>query len=181
MSMIDSSALNPMAVYYMPPFHAELKRHLVFDNGAQYYKGISEHVVWNKIGAAAMVKTFTLSSFHQFVNGNADVKRLMRLDQVASRANLDKITRGLKRDQVRITDNMAVAIAELVMFFGLDHTSSRMTLAHLVYEIAQGWALVPDVATTSAWQARARWFTHTICRKSEEPVNFVVQSNIYHA
>lgn len=37
-SLIESSILDPKAVYYAPPFHEEAQRHKVFDNGAQYYK-----------------------------------------------------------------------------------------------------------------------------------------------
>ena len=180
-SVIDSSALDPKAVYYVPPFHAELKRHLVFDNGAQYYKGISEHLVWQEIASSAMIKTVSLDELIRFVNGNRDVKQLMRLDKIASRSKLDEISRTLKRDCVKITDSIVVAIAELVMFFGLGHTSSGESLSRLVYEIAQGWALTLDGVTQSSWQTKAQWFTHTICRRSDEPVSFIEQSKIYHA
>lgn len=180
-SVIDSSALDPNAVYYVPPFHTELKRHLVFDNGAQYYKGISEHLVWQEIASSAMIKTVSLDDLFRFANGNRDVKRLMRLDKIASRSKLDDLSRTLKRDCVEITDSIVVAIAELVMFFGLDHTSSGESLSRLVYEIAQGWALAPDGVTQSSWQTKAQWFTHTICRGSDEPVSFIEQSKIYHA
>lgn len=46
-SIIDASVLDPLSVYYTPPFHEELYRHFVFDNGAQYYKGLNEHLVWD--------------------------------------------------------------------------------------------------------------------------------------
>ena len=180
-SVIDSSLLDPQGVYYVPPFHAELKKRFVFNNGAQYYKGISEHLVWNEIPSSAMIKTISLDGFCAFVNGNGDIKRLMRLDKVASRSKLDEISRTLKRDCVKITNSVAVAIAELVMFFGLNHTSCRENLSHLVYEIAQGWALTPESVAQSFWQTKARWFTHTICRRSDEPVDFSEQSKIYDA
>lgn len=180
-SLIDTSALDRMAVYYVPPFHTELQRHMVFDNGAQYYKGISEHLVWDEISTAAMIKTFAIGEFCQFVDRNADVKRLLRLDKVIAKDKFDVVTRGLKRDRLKITDSVAAAIAELVMYFGLDHTSSKEMLSHLVYEIAQGWALVPDVVSGSYWQVKARWFTHAICRKSTEPVSFAEQAKVYYA
>lgn len=180
-SVIDSSVLDPQGVYYVPPFHTELKKRFVFNNGAQYYKGISEHLVWNEIPLSAMIKTISLDDFCAFVNNNGDVKRLMRLDKVASRSKLDEISRTLKRDCVRITDSIAVAISELVMFFGLGHTSCRENLSHLVYEIAQGWALTPESVAQSSWQTKAKWFTHTICRRSDEPVDFTEQSKIYDA
>lgn len=180
-SLIDSSVLDPQAVYYVPPFHSEFKKCFVFDHGAQYYKGISERLVWNEIGSSAMIKTVSLDDFCAFVNGNREVKRLMRLDKIASPSKLDEISRTFKRDGVKITDSIAVAIAELVMFFGLDHTSDREKFSCLVYEIAQGWALTPESVAQSSWQAKAHWFTHTICRRSDEPVNFDQQSRIYHA
>jgi hypothetical protein len=180
-SVVDSSVLNPCAVYYVSPFHTELKRHSAFDDGAQYYKGISEHLVWHEITSSAMIRTVILDDFCAFVNGNWAVKRLMRLDTLASKRKLDEISRIFKRDPVKITNDIAVAIAELVLFFGLGHASRRENLARLVYEIAQGWSLKPDDVSQSSWQAKARWFTHTICRKSDEPVAFAEQSKVYHA
>lgn len=180
-SLIESSVLDPKGVYYVPPFHTELKKRFVFDHGAQYYKGISEHLVWNEIVPSAMIKTVSLDNFCAFVNGNKDVKRLMRLDKLLSQGKLDEISRAFKRDNVQITDSIAVAIAELVIFFGLDHTSREESISSLVYEIAQGWALTPDDVAQSSWQTKAQWFTHTICRRSDEPVSFVEQSTIHHA
>lgn len=149
-SVINASVLDREGVYYVPPFHTELKRHLVFDNGAQYYKGISEHLVWNEITSSAMIKTVSLDDFCGFVNGNKELKRLMRLDKVASKGKVDEISRALKRDCVKITDSIVVAIAELVMFFGLDHVSCGESLSRLVYEITQGCALTPDSVALSS-------------------------------
>jgi hypothetical protein len=180
-SLIDSSVLNPQGIYYVPPFHTELKRRFVFDNGAQYYKGISEHLVWNEIAPSAMIKTISLEEFCAFTNGNRDVKRLMRLEKLKSNSKLDEISRMAKRDCVKLTDSIAVAIAELVIFFGLDHKSCREKLSRLVYEVAQDWALTPESVAQSSWQTKAQWFTHTICRRSDEPVSFAEQSKIYHS
>ena len=94
---------------------------------------------------------------------------------------MDEVSRAFKRDNVQITDSIAVAIAELIIFFGLDHTSREESISSLVYEIAQGWALTPDDVAQSSWQTKAQWFTHTICRRSDEPVSFVEQSTIHHA
>lgn len=103
-----------------------------------------------------MINTVSLYDFCNFVNGNRDFKRLLRLDEIVSRSQLDEIFRTLKRDCVKITDGIAVAIAELVMFFGLDHSSSGESLSRIVYEIAQGWALTPDGVTQSSWQRKAQ-------------------------
>ncbi|GAB7325939.1 hypothetical protein MBLNU13_g09991t3 [Cladosporium sp. NU13] len=106
----------------------------------------------------------------------------MRLGTVQLKSiPMDVISTILKDDRVEITDSIAVAIAKLVMFFGLDHTSSAEKLSCLVYEIAQEWALTPDSVTHSSWQTKAQWFTHTIWRRSDGPVNFIKQSKIYHA
>lgn len=165
----------------MPPLHTELKKRFVFNNGAEYYKGISEHLVWKENSSYAMIRTISLDDFRAFVNGNGDVKRLMRLDKVASRSKLDEISRTLKRNCVKVTESTAVAIAKLVMFFGLSHKSCRENLSHIVYEINQGWALTPETVAQSSWRTKAQWFTHTICRRSDEPVEFTKQSKIYDA
>lgn len=128
-----------------------------------------------------MIKTITVAEFCEFVNGNSDVKGMMRLDRIRAGSKLDQVSRGLKHDGITITNSIAIAIARLAMFFGLDHTSSGETLSRLVYEIAQGWALKSDGVTQCSWQAKARCFMHTITRTSEIPVSFPEQSKIYHA
>jgi hypothetical protein len=128
-----------------------------------------------------MIKTISLKDFCAFVNDNRVVKRLMRLDKLPSKSKLEEISRTLKRDCIKMTDNIAIAIAELIMFFGLDHKSCGEKLSCLVYEIAQGWALTPESVAQSSWQMEAQWFTRTICRRSDEPVSFVERSNTYHS
>ena len=180
-SLIDSSGLDPKGVYYVPPFHTELKNHCAFDNGAQYYKGISEHLIWNEIPPSAIIKTDSLAAFQALVNANEALETLLRLNDLTSGAKLDVISGTLKRDSVKLTASIATAIAELALFFGLDHTSPEQHLFRFVYEIAQGWELTTESATHPSWQAKAQAFTHALCRRSDEPVTFIQQSRIYYA
>ena len=169
-SLINSSGLGPKGVYYLPPFHAELKKHLVFDNGAQYYKGISEHLVWNEIPPSAVIKPVSLEAFCAFVKSKKALKTLLRLDKLDARAKLDEISRTFKRDSVKLTESVATAIAELALLFGLGHTSPEQHLSCFVYEIAQGWALTAESATHPSWLTKAQAFSDALCRRSDEPV-----------
>jgi hypothetical protein len=135
-SVIQSSALDSKGVYYVPPFHGQLHKRLAFDNLAHRYKGSSEHLVWNEIGPSALIKTVFLEDFQALELRNRDFDRLLRLKNIKAECSLHELTRVLKRDCIKIINETAVVIAELVMFFGLDHTSCEEVLSRLVYEIA---------------------------------------------
>jgi hypothetical protein len=92
-----------------------------------------------------MVKTFSLRDIIGFAEGHNLVKRVLRLDQLAVvQTSATEIVKAFKENDVRIGGRVAAAIAELVIFLGLDRTSSRDTLSRAVHEIAQGWVLKPD-------------------------------------
>lgn len=181
MSVLDSSVIGQNAMYYVPPFHKEFKRHFAFDRGAHYYKGISEHLVWNEISEAAMIHTYTRKELFKFLERNPDVERILRLDRVRLPGKFDAVVRSLKAGCIKITDEVAAAIAKLAMFYGIGHTASQDILSRVVYEIAQGWGLMPEGITQSHWQSKARCFTHTMCRTSESPVSFADQIKVYNA
>lgn len=115
-SVIDSSVLDRRAVYYTPPFHEQLHRHFAFDHGAQYWKGLVEHLVWNEIPEPAMIKTFTLSELCEFADSDPTVSRILRLETVKSDSRLDRTIRAFKKDKVKVTDQVAAAIARVVIF-----------------------------------------------------------------
>lgn len=181
-SIIDSSALNPRSVYYTPPFHEQLHRHIVFDNGAQYWKGLSEHLVWDSVPSSAMLRTFTLSSLCAFADSDAAVGRMLRLEVLKSDSRPDRTIRAFKQDRISVGNQEAAAIARLAIFFGLNHASPSEALSRIVCEISQGWALFPeDNVSEQSWREKALWFTHALVRESEEPVSLAKQAEICHA
>lgn len=181
-SIIDASVLDPLSVYYLPPFHEQLHRHIVFDKGAQYYKGLNEHLVWNSIPPPAMLRTFTLSSLCALANSDAVINRLLRLETLKSDSRLDRTIRAFKQDRISVGNQEAAAIARLAIFFGLGHASPSEALSRLVSEITQGWALFPeDNVSEKSWREKALWFTHALVRESEEPVSLAKQAEICHA
>jgi hypothetical protein len=92
-----------------------------------------------------MIKTFSLEEFNTFVRDHPTVARILRLEQLnAANTSATEITKGFKRGNIQIGSSVAAAIAEIVIFFGLDHTSSRATLSRAVFEVVQGWALKAD-------------------------------------
>jgi hypothetical protein len=87
-----------------------------------------------------------------FAESNKAVKRVLRLDKLASaKSSATEITKTLKQDNVRINGATAAAIAEIVIFLGLDHTSSIDMLSRAVHEIVQGWALKADGESQEEW------------------------------
>ena len=63
------------------------------------------------------------------MNSNNTVKAVLRLETVPTHS-----TKELKRDNILVNGRVAEAAAEVVMFLGLDHTSSFETLSQAVCE-----------------------------------------------
>lgn len=166
-SVIDTSKMNPRSIYYVPPFYDALKRKRPFFKGGFNYRGTHEHLVWNEIPEAAMVRTFSMAELAEFADRSKTRSKLLRLNQIdASKSSAPDIIKCLKQANITISDRVAKAMAEIVMFLGLDHTSSRETLSRAVFEIAQGWVLQANGET----QEHADEFVHQFCRASEEYV-----------
>lgn len=151
-SIMDTSQLDPKAIYHVPPFYKALKKKRCFFKGGFNYQGSHEHLIWDRIPGNAIVNTITLRGIITFAEGNRAVRRVLRLDKLASaKSSATEITKTLKRDNVRIDGLTAAAIAETVIFLGLSHLSSIDMLSRAVHEIVQGWALKADGESQEEW------------------------------
>lgn len=87
-------------------------------------------LIWYQIPASAIIKTFSLEDITRFAHSSSALRRVLRLDQLASvKSSATEIIKTLKQDDVKISRRVANVIAEIVLFHGLDHTSSREALA----------------------------------------------------
>ena len=151
-SIMDTSKLDPKAIYYVPPFYKALKKKRCFFKGGFNYQGSHEHLIWDRIPGSAIVNTVTLKDIIAFAEGNRAVRRVLRLDKlVSANSSATEITKALKQDNVRIDGPTAAAIAEIIIFLGLDHSSSIDMLSRAVHEIVQGWALKVDGESQEEW------------------------------
>ena len=151
-SIMDTSKLDPKAIYHVPPFYKALKKKRCFFKGGFNYQGSHEHLIWDRIPGSAIVKTITMKDIVSFAEGNRAVRRVLRLDKLASaKSSATEITKTLKQDNVRIDGPTAAAIAEIIIFLGLDHSSSIDMLSRAVHEIVQGWSLKADGESQEEW------------------------------
>jgi hypothetical protein len=140
-------------------------------------------LIWDKIPECAMVKTFSMKDIIAFADGHKIVKRVLRLDQLAvAKTSATEIIKAFKAGDVKIGGRVAAAIAELVIFLGLDHTSSRDTLSRAVHEIAQGWVLKADGGS----QAKAKHFVGVFIAKMladthEASISIAEHAKLEHA
>ncbi|KAM0716584.1 hypothetical protein Q7P37_008029 [Cladosporium fusiforme] len=147
-SVIDTSKLDPRAIFHVAPFYKELKKKRPFYRGGFQYSGNHEHLVWYQIPATAVIKTFSLADITTFANSSRSLKQVLRLDQLAAvKSSATEIIKSFKEHDIKVTGRVANAIGKVVLFLGLDHTSLREGLARAVFEIAQGWALKSDRET----------------------------------
>jgi hypothetical protein len=130
-----------------------------------------------------MLKTFSIKDLTTFAASNKTVERVLRLDQLSvAKTSACKIIKLLKQGEVRIGGRVAAAIAELVIYLGLDHTSSKEKLSRAVFEIVQGWALKADGGS----QEKAKYFsrvfmTKTVQDMSKEPMSSSDHLKLEHA
>jgi hypothetical protein len=73
----------------------------------------------------------------------------------------------MKQNKLRITPQVAILIANFVMFLGVDSSASMSKIALLVCEIVRGWALWNAETTTAEWQENVDRFMDTFYRKSD--------------
>jgi hypothetical protein len=111
-----------------------------------------------------VIKTFSLSDLIAFADSSDALKAVLRLEKLKTKsANQAK---ELKRDNIPISSRVAEAIAQIVLFLGLDHKSSLDTLITAVTEVAQGWRLQANGDS----QEKADAFVQVFCQRSEKYV-----------
>jgi hypothetical protein len=88
-----------------------------------------------------------------------------------------KVAKDLKEDKIAIDSAVAEAMAQIVMFLGLDHNSSLETLTYAVSEIVQGWCLVANQTS----QEEVGAFVQAFVQRSREYVDVVDHIKLKHA
>ena len=189
-SIMDTSKLDPKAIYHVPPFYkgmcdtnrcmcqefsadtfvtqrsrrndasskaASITRDPTNSESLCHIVFMSVHsqlcsLIWDRIPGNAIVNTINLHDILAFAESYKAVKRVLKLDKLtSSKSSATEITKTLKQDNIRIDGPTAAAIAKIVIFLGLDHTSSIDTLSRAVHEVVQGWALVSDGQSQEEW------------------------------
>ena len=122
-----------------------------------------------------MIKTFSLSDLIAFADSSDALKAVLRLEKLKTKsANQAK---EFKRDNIPISSRVAEAIAQIVLFLGLDHKSSLDTLITGVTEVAQGWRLQANGDS----QEKADAFVHVFCQRSVKYVKSEEQLDLKEA
>ena len=144
-----SDASSKAASITKDPTNSESSCHIVFMSVNSQLCSL----IWDRIPGSAIVNTVSLQDIVAFAESNKAVKRVLRIDKLTSaKSSATEITKTLKQDNIRMDGPTAAAIAQIVIFLGLDHMSSTDTLSRAVHEIVQGWALVADGQSQEEWK-----------------------------
>jgi hypothetical protein len=169
LSVINTAALDPTSVFYVPPYQRELARKQLFHGREHRYKGYSEHLVWHENPGSAIVQTFSYQELVAFAESDRLTRDTLRLPELSlSGTSSPDILKIMKQSKCRITPQVAVLIASFVMFLGMDFSSARDGIAFLVCEIVRGWALRNAETTAAERQESADRFMDTFYRKSDK-------------
>jgi uncharacterized protein (UPF0335 family) len=76
----------------------------------------------------------------------------------------------LRADKIMLTDQVIVAVAKIVEFMGLNHTSATPLLSRAVYEVVKGWEIYTVACSEGEWQAQANRFAGYFNHQSVEPI-----------
>jgi hypothetical protein len=181
-SVIDTSTLDPLSVFYVPPYQRELARKKIFHGREHRYKGYSEHLVYHEIPGSAIVKTSSYQEFIAFSESGRLTRETLRLPELTcSGTSSADILQVMKQRKSRITPQVAVVVASFVMFLGVDSSVPVDGIAFLVCEIVRGWALRNAETTTSERRESADRFMDTFYRKSDKVLSFEEQSKLKYA
>jgi len=166
--IVDTSTLDPLSVFYVPPYQQELARKHLFHGREHRYKGYSEHLVYQKVPGSAVVKTFSYQELVAFAETDGLTRKTLRLPELRlSGTSSTEILKTMKQSKLGITPQVAVIIAKLVMFLGIDSNASMSKLAFLVYKIVRGWALRIAETTTTERSENTDKFMDTFYRDSD--------------
>lgn len=182
LSVIDTSGLDPLSVFYVPPYQRELARKQLFHDREHRYKGYSEHLVWHEIPGSAIVQTFSYQELIAFTESDRLISDTLRLPELSlSGTSSPDILKKMKKSKCRITPQVAVLIASFVMFLGIDYSAPKEDTAFLVCEIVRGWAL-RNAETTAAerWESADR-FMDTSYRQSDKVLSVEEQIKLKYA
>jgi hypothetical protein len=181
-SVIDTSALDPLSVFYVPPFQQELARKHLFHGREHRYKGYSEHLVYHEVPGSAVVKTFFFQELIAFTESDGLTRRTLRIPELrcSGTSSID-ILKTMKQSKLRITPQVAALIANFVMFLGISYNAPMDDIAFLVCEIVRGWALRNAETTTDERRNSADRFMDTFYRNSARVLSIEEQVKLKYA
>ena len=181
-SVIDTSALDPLSVFYVPPFQQELARKHLFHGREHRYKGYSEHLVYHEVPGSAVVKTFLFQELIAFTESDGLTRRTLRIPELrcSGTSSID-ILKTMKQSKLRITPQVAALIANFVMFLGISYNAPMDDIAFLVCEIVRGWALRNAETTTDERRNSADRFMDTFYRNSARVLSIEEQVKLKYA
>jgi hypothetical protein len=181
-SIVDTSTLDPLAVFYVPPYQQELARKLLFHGREHRYKGYSEHLIYNEVPGSATVKTFSYQELVGFTQSDRIARETLRLPELRfSGTSSTDILKTMKQSKPKITPQVARFIANFVMFLGIGSNASMEDIAFLVCEIVLGWALRNAETTTAERRENADRFMDTFYRKSDRVLSIEEQAKLKYA
>ncbi|KAF2719109.1 hypothetical protein K431DRAFT_273260 [Polychaeton citri CBS 116435] len=93
-TVIDSSKIDPRRIYHLTPYHNELKKKYLLNNGAWHYGGQLEHLVWAEIPRDAIIHTIQLQQLLKLSSQTPALNQLLRLSELYLGGTSSKVIVG---------------------------------------------------------------------------------------
>jgi hypothetical protein len=181
-SVVDTSTLDPLSVFYVPPYQQELARKHLFHGREHRYKGYSEHLVYHEVLGSAIVRTFSYQELIGFAQSDRLTRETLRLPELrCSGTSSTEILKIMKQNKLKITPQVAILIANFVMFLGIGSNANMEDIAFLVCEIVRGWALQNAQTSPTERRENADSFMDTFYRKSDRVLSIEEQGKLRYA
>lgn len=135
--------------FFVPPYHKQLKLKKVFTDGAWFYQGSHEWVIWGHIPKDAIIHDISIQELQAHIDRLPPVARALRLDVMGTERKVSNInvTKYLKANQGPLTSALTVGFAHLLLAFGVDYKTPVSMVAKLVSDFIQGWQIPIDPDT----------------------------------
>ncbi|KAK3674830.1 hypothetical protein LTR78_005174 [Recurvomyces mirabilis] len=170
-TLIDAANLARKGVYYVRPFHRQLRHTHCFTNGAWRYVGTHEFIVWAHIPQQALIQTFTIADLLAACSRMPAMAAALRIETVGRKhKSLKKtILTQLEDEHVPLSAQTTVVIARLCRFLGLTASSPLPHLEHIVSDVLQGWKLSVQPMSSAEWSQLASLWAHKFCGRQTLP------------
>lgn len=127
------------------------------------YGASNEFLVWHEILPHAIVHTFTVSELVFLIDRTPIVESIIQPSVLTDKGDYKTSVIQILKQSTNALDAASVsALAVLVRFFGLTHTSSLAQISHILGDLIRGLGIKVTSKDAKAWQSLARAFDHEL-------------------
>jgi hypothetical protein len=179
-SVIDRQKIPDDHVFYANAYYEAPSRQVLFNNGAQRYRGISEFLIWRTIPEDAVLYSITIADLCQKIRDDPDMAMVFRIEKCFRKRKNRRIEPNLEADleadQLPLSANVVSAIAKFLRL--LLAGCCPLQIRHVVSDIIHGWRIQVPYQPPRIWSAFSERFLIAITESGRRSLSVNEQENV---